>query len=233
MENSKTKGKISYRYGKGRHQPDQKCGAINAICTKCAKKGHYPVISQKGKGLLHSSRSAHVVETSSGASTSQTKPYFYTECEQPIYVQYHMLKTMSTKSQKIPDKSKLLLEFPIRLHYKDLNQKVLLKVDTGSDINCIILGTFQRLFPNKKLKKSTLLLENYGNLPWSIIGRLTAFNRWKGKVFHQEFHVTNVNSTHNPLSRDACFRIVSWFQERKYIFHNQNQSSIKLHQSPR
>ena len=42
-----TKGKICYRYGKGRHQPDKKCGAINAICNKCGKEGHYAVIYQK------------------------------------------------------------------------------------------------------------------------------------------------------------------------------------------
>ena len=81
------------------------------------------------------------------------------------------------------------------------------KVDTGSDIKCTSLGTFQRLFPNKQLSKSTLLLENYGNSPVSIIGRFTAFIRWKGKVFHQEFHVTNANSSPNLLSRDACFRM--------------------------
>ena len=123
-----TKDKICYRCGKGRHQPDQKCGAINAICNKCGKKGHFAVICQKGKGFSHSSRSAHVVKTSSSASTSQTEPDFYNECGQPIYVQSHMLQTMSTKSQKIPEKSKLMSEFPIGLHYKDLNQKVLLKV---------------------------------------------------------------------------------------------------------
>ena len=144
-----TKGKICYRCGKGRQQPDKKCGAIDAICNKCGKKGHYIVICQKGKGFPHSSRSAHVVETSSSASTSQTEPDFYNECGQPISVQSHMLQTISTKSLKVPEKSKLLLEFPIRLHYKDLNQKVLLKVDTGSDINCINLETFQRLFLNK------------------------------------------------------------------------------------
>ena len=93
-----TKGKVCYRCGKGRHQPDQKCGAINAICNKCGKKGHYAVICQKGRGFPHSSRSAHKVEASSGASTSQTEPDFYNECGQPIYVQSHMLQTMSTKS---------------------------------------------------------------------------------------------------------------------------------------
>ena len=38
-----TKGKICYRCGKGRHQPDQKCGAINSICNKCGEKGHFAV----------------------------------------------------------------------------------------------------------------------------------------------------------------------------------------------
>ena len=147
------------------------------------------------------------METSSGAFTSQTEPDYYTECGQPIYIQSHVLKTMSTKSQNIPQKSKLLLEFPIRLHYKDLNQKVLLKVDTGSDINCISLGTFHKLFPNKQLNRSMLLLENYGNSPVTIIDKFTAFIRWKGKVFHQEFYVGNANSSPNLLSRDACFRM--------------------------
>ena len=146
--------------------------------------------------------------TSNSASTSQTEPDFYTECGEPIYVESHTLQTMSTKSQKIPEESKLMLEFPVGLHYKDLNQKVLLKVDTDSDINCISLGIFQRLFPNKQLKTQQiiLLLENYGNSPVSIIGRFTVFIRWKERVFHQEFHVTNANSSPNLLSRDACFR---------------------------
>ena len=190
-----TKGKICYRCGKGRQQPDQKCGAIDSIGNKCGKKAHFAVICQKGKGFSHSSR-----------STSQTEPDYYTECGQLIYVQSHMLQTMSTKSQNIPEKSKLFLEFPIRLHYKDLNQKVLLKVDTGSNINCISLRTFHKLFPNKQLNRSMLLLENYGNSPVTIIGKVMAFIRWKGKVFYQECHVTNANSSPNLLSRDACFR---------------------------
>ena len=83
----------------------------------------------------------------------------------------------------------------------------MLKVDTVSDINCISLGTFQRLIPNKHLNRSTLLLEHYGNSQVSIIDRFTAFIRWKGKVFHQEFCVTNANSLPNLLSRDVCFRM--------------------------
>ena len=104
-------------------------------------------------------------------------------------------------------KRKLLLEFSIGLHYRNINQKVLLKVDTGSNINCISLGSFQRLFPNRQLSRATLLLENYRNTPVSIIGRFTAFIRWNRKVFHQEIHVTNANSSPNLLSRGAGFRM--------------------------
>ena len=135
---------------------------------------------------------------------SQTEPDYYTECGQPIYAQLHMLQTMSTKVQKIPEKSKLMLEFPIRLHYKHIDQKILFKVDTGSNIS---LGTFQRLFPNQQLDRSTLILENYGNSPVSIIGKFKAFIQWKGKVFHEEFHVTNANSSPNLLFRDVSFRM--------------------------
>ena len=106
----------------------------------------------------------------------------------------------------------------------------MLKVDTGSDINCISIGAFQRLFPNKQLNRSTLLLENYGNSPVSIIDRFRAFIRWKEKVFHQEFHVTNANSSSSLLSRDACFRMVA-FQTcfavtRKEIHLQQPQPTI-------
>ena len=100
-----------------------------------------------------------------------------------------------------------MLEFPIGLHYKDLDQKILLKCDTGSNINCISLGTFQRLFPNQQLDRSMLILEKYSNSPVSIIGKFKAFIQWKGKVFHQEFHDTNTNSSPNLLSTDVSFRM--------------------------
>ena len=175
--------------------------------NKCGRKGHSAVICQNGNGFSCSSKSAHIVETSNSVFTSQTEPDYYTKCGQPIYVQFHMLQTMSTKVQKIPEKSKLMLEFPIGLHYKDLDQKTLIKVDTGSDINCISLGTFQRLFPNQQFDRSILILENYCNSPVSIIGKFKAFILWKGKVFCQEFHVTNANSSPNLPSRDASFRM--------------------------
>ena len=106
------KGRICYRCGKGKHQLDQKCAAIDATCNKCGNKGHYAVICQKGKGLSHSSKSAHIVETTNSVST---EPDYYTECRQPVYVQSHTLQTACTKHKKIPEKSKLMIQFLISL----------------------------------------------------------------------------------------------------------------------
>ena len=82
------KGRICYRCGKGKHQMDQKCAAIDATCNKCGKKGHYAVICQKGEGLSCSSKSAHIIKTMNSVSTEAD---YNTECRQPVYVQSHML----------------------------------------------------------------------------------------------------------------------------------------------
>ena len=103
VENPRLKVKSVIDVGKADISQIKKCGAIDAICNKCGKKGHYAVICQKGKSFPHFSRSAHVVEASSSVSTSQTEPDFYKECGQPIYVQSHVMQTLSTKSQKIPE----------------------------------------------------------------------------------------------------------------------------------
>ena len=112
-----SKGKICYRCGKGRHQPGQKCGAIHAICNKCGKKGHFAVISQKGKGFSHSSRSAHVVETSSGTSTSQTEPDYVTlNVDNPSMYNLICCKPCPQNHGKFQRNPNYFLEFPIGLH---------------------------------------------------------------------------------------------------------------------
>ena len=148
--------RICYRCRKWKHPIDQKCSAIDATCNKCGKKGHYAVICQEGKGHSCSSKSAHIVETTNSIST---EPDYYMECREPVYVQSHMLQTAYSQHQKIPEESTLMIEFPIGLHYKDLNRKIMLKVDMGSDINCISLGTFQRLSSSASHQNYTVTQE--------------------------------------------------------------------------
>ena len=48
-----TSKSICYHCGKGKHSPGQKCPALEAICRKCKKKGHYATICQSYKSSKH------------------------------------------------------------------------------------------------------------------------------------------------------------------------------------
>ena len=81
---------------------------------------------------------------------------------------------------------------------------VLLKADTGADINLMNRKTFNQLFGEAKevLKPTPIKMENYGNTAVKVLGMFHAFLRWKDKVYKQLFYVTDPP---NLLSRDACY----------------------------
>ena len=63
----------------------------------------------------------------------------------------HMVSTVINKS--FPSKEDLLKEFPIGLNYSNLNGKVLLKANTGADLNNVNEGTFKEPFPRFPIDK--------------------------------------------------------------------------------
>ena len=144
-----------------------------------------------------------------------------------------MLQTACIKHQKIPKKSKLIIEFLISLQYKNLNWKTMFKVDMSSNINCISLGTFQRLFPHQQLTKSTVLLENCSS-PVSIIDKFKAFIQWRGKVSAKNFMLQM--QIHHPffypemlLSNWKYYRLFSLLPEKRF-HHEQNKVTTVLNQ---
>ena len=56
----------------------------------------------------------------------------------------HMLLTVINKS--FPSKEDLLIEFLIGLNYSNLDGKVLLKTDTGADMNTLNEATVPQIF---------------------------------------------------------------------------------------
>ena len=84
---------------------------------------------------------------------------------------------------------------------------VLLKADTGADINLINRKTFDQLFDSKVLKPTPIRMENYGNLTVKVLGMFHAFLRWKSRVYKQLFYVTDCDRSPNLLSRDACYTL--------------------------
>ena len=92
-----------------------------------------------------------------------------------------------------PHANKHLIRFPIALEPMSLRRKgthmdsslstpsVLLKADTGADVNLINRKTFDQLFDSKVLKPTPIRMENYGNSTVKVLGMFHAFLRWKEK----------------------------------------------------
>ena len=193
-----------YRCGKGRHQKAQDCKAVDATCRGCGKKGHYEKVCLKGKPSTHSLEAPQASTSSAGAGASE--PLYFNDKGQPVYT--HMVS--------VPHVNKHLIKFPIALEHTTLKRKnnvdspqstVLLKTDTGADINLMNRKTFNQLFGEAKevLKLTPIKMKNYGNTAVKVLGMFHAFLRWKDKVYKQLFYVTDCDRSSNLLSRDACY----------------------------
>ena len=183
-----------YRCGKGRHQKAQDCQAVDTTCRGCGKKGHYEKVCLQGK------HSAHSLETpqASSAGAGANEPLYFNDEGQPVY----------TYMVSVPHVNKHLIRFPVTLEPTAL-RRLLLKADTGADLNLMNIQTFNQLFGGAKdvLKPTPIRMENYGNSTVKVLGMFHAFLRWKDKVYRQLFYMTDCDRSPNLLSRDACYTL--------------------------
>ena len=157
--------------GKGRHQKAQDCKAVDATCRGCGKKGHYEKVCLKGKCSTHSLEAPQVGSVGAGAS----EPLYFNDEGQPVY----------TYMVSVPHVNKHLIKFPIALEHTTLKrnnmdspQSVLLKADTGADVNLMNRKTFNQLFGEAKVLKLTpIKMENYGNTAVKVLRMFHAFLR--------------------------------------------------------
>ena len=103
------------------------------------------------------------------------------------------------------------LKFPIdvdpRGPYKN---HLIVRVDTGADVNCMNEKTFRRLFPKVKLSVCPYEIQNFGNstADISILGQFHAHLQFRGEKYLTTFIiVTNANDCPNLLSHGATFRM--------------------------
>ena len=128
----------------------------------------------------------------------------------------------------VPHVNKHLIKFPIALDHTTLRGSregwnkiknstkstthsplsVLLKADTGADVNLMNKQTFNQLFGEAKVLQPTpIRMENYENTAVKVLGKFHAFLRWKDRVHKQLFYVTDCDTSPNLLSRDACYTL--------------------------
>ena len=102
------------------------------------------------------------------------------------------------------------LKFPIDVDpggpYK---HHLVVRVDTGADVNCMNEKTFKKLFPKVKLSVCPHEIQNFGNsvVDISILGQFCTYLQFRGEKYLNTFIVINANNCPNLLGHGATFRM--------------------------
>ena len=92
------------------------------------------------------------------------------------------------------------LKFPIASHPKGpYKHHIVVRVDTGADVNCMNEKTFNQLFPEVQLSVRHHEIQNFRNsvADISIPGQFRTYLEFRGEKYLNTFIVTNVNDCPN------------------------------------
>ena len=201
------------RCGKPEHQQGQKCAAKNAKCKECHKIGHFYKVCQSKKKTTR----ANLAQI---APQAEHDTYYNPQAEQDTYIDengirqpnppmVNMLKIVNRIGTTSGSQEKHL-KFPIAVNprgpYKD---HLIVRVNTGADVNCMNEKTFRRLFPKVKLSVCPYEIQNFGNsiADISLMGQFRTYLQFRGEKYLNTFIVTNANDCPNLLSHGATFRM--------------------------
>ena len=131
------------RCGKPDHQPGQKCPAKNAKCKECHKIGHFHKVCQSKK------------RTRQRANLVQTPP----QDDDDTHIDENGVRQPRVNMFKLVNhievtkgSHKKNLKFPIAKYPKGpYKHHIVVRVDTGVDVNCMNEKTFNELFPEVQL----------------------------------------------------------------------------------
>ena len=188
------------RCGKPENQPGQKCAAKNAKCKECHKIGHFHKVCQSRKR----GRRAHLVQM---APQSEQDTHIYENgVRQPNPPMVNMLKIVNHIRATKGSQEKHPIDVDPRGHYK---HHLVVRVDTGVDVNCMNEKTFKRLFPKVKLSVCPHKIQNFGNsvTDISILGQFHTYLQFRWEKYLSTFIVTNTSDCPNLLSHGATFRM--------------------------
>ena len=89
------------------------------------------------------------------------------------------------------------LKFPITTHPRGpYKHHLVVRVDTGADVNCMNEKTFSELFPEVELSVADI----------SILGQFHTYLQKRGEKYLNTFIVTNINNCLNLLSYGGDFQ---------------------------
>ena len=185
------------RCGKQEFQPGQKCPAKNAKCKAFHKIGHLYCV-------CHSKKRANLVQSPKDDDDTHIDE---NGVRQPNPPRVNMLKLFNHIEANKGGKH---LKFPIASHPKGpYRHHLVVKVDTGADVNCMNEKTFNELFPEVQLSVCPHEIQNFRNsvADFSILGQFHTYLEFRGEKYLNTFIVTNVNDCPNLLSYGGSFRM--------------------------
>ena len=186
------------------YQPGQKCPAKNAKCKDCHKIGHFHKVCQTKK---RARQRANFVQTPS--QDDDDTHINENGVGQPNPSRENMFKLVNHIEVTKGSQGKHL-KFPIAKHSKGpYKHHIMVRVDTGADVNCMNEKTFNELFPEVQLSVCPHEIQNFGNsiADISIQGQFSTYFEFRGEKYLNTFIVTNTNDCPNLLTYGATFRM--------------------------
>ena len=192
------------RCGKPEHQQGQKCAAKNAKCKECHKIGHfYKVCKSKNKKTTEANLAQISRQDEQDTYINENGVRQYNP---PLVNMLKIVNHIGTTSGSQEKNLKSSIDVNPRGPYKD---HLVVRVDTGADVNCMNEKTFRRLFPKVKLSVCPYEIQNFGNsiADISILGQFHTYLQFRGEKYLNTFIVTNANDCPNLLSHGATFQM--------------------------
>ena len=179
------------RCGKQEHQQGQRCPAKNAKCKACHQIGHFHKVCQSKK---RATQQANLVQSPQDVDDTHID---VNGVRQPNPPRVNMLKVGNhIEANRGRFNEVKHLKFPIASHPKGpYNHHIVVRVDTGVDVNCMNEKTFNELFPEVQLSVCPHEIHNFGNsvADISILGQFHTYLEFRGEKYLNTFIVTNAN----------------------------------------
>ena len=191
------------RCGKPDHLQGQKCAAKNAKCKECHKIGHFYKVCQSKKRTRRANLAQAVPQNENDTHIDECG---LVQPNPPVVGMLKLINHIGTTNGAQKKHLKFPIDVDVRGSYKDL---LVVRVDTGADVNCMNETTFRKLFPKVQLDDCPYEIQNFGNstADISILGQFQTYLQFRGKKYLNTFIVTNANDCPNLLSHGATFRM--------------------------
>ena len=170
------------RCGKHAHQLEQRCPTKDAKCKECHKIGHFHKVCQSKK---RATQRANLVQTPQDNDDTHINENGVRQPNPSPRV--NILKVVNyieAKRRRFNEEKHL--KFPIVSHPRGLySHHIVVRVDTGADVNCMNENTFNELFPEVKLSVCPHEIQNFRNsvADISIPGQFHTYLEFRGEKY--------------------------------------------------